>query len=202
MNEHAQPESADDGQHPSRLAHGHRRQLIDVAHDALRHGVQQRCALEVDAEAYPAALRGRYAVFVTLFHNQMLRGCVGALQPRRTLVQDTAASAFAAGFEDPRFSPLTPADLSNIRVELSVLDAPRPMTFTDEADLLRQVRPGVDGLILTSNGHQGTFLPAVWEQLPEPARFLAHLKAKAGLPGGVLPAGAVVQRYTVTKVEE
>jgi AmmeMemoRadiSam system protein A len=92
------------------------------------------------------------------------------------------ANAIAAAFRDPRFAPLTAEELPRTRVEVSLLTAPVPMSFADEADALRQLRPDIDGVIFSAGNHRSTFLPQVWEQLPDPRQFMAHLKQKAGLP--------------------
>ena len=129
----------------------------------------------------PAALTRPGACFVTLKRDGRLRGCIGSPQAWRPLGQDVVDNAAKAAFEDSRFAPLTAPELDGLTLSVSVLTAPVPMRFTDEADLLRQLRPGIDGLIIEDGGHRALFLPAVWEQLPDPAQFLAHLKAKAGM---------------------
>ena len=129
----------------------------------------------------PAALTRPGACFVTLKRDGRLRGCIGSPQAWRPLGQDVVDNAAKAAFEDSRFAPLTAPELDGLTLSVSVLTAPVPMRFTDEADLLRQLRPGIDGLIIEDGGHPALVLPAVWEQLPDPAQFLAHLKAKAGM---------------------
>jgi AmmeMemoRadiSam system protein A len=112
------------------------------------------------------------------------------------------ANARAAAFDDPRFAPLGVGELDRTRIEVSVLSAPKPVVFADRDDLLAQLRPGVDGLILTAPGGRGTFLPQVWEQLETPELFLAHLVRKAGLPSGYWSDRVRVERYSVTAFEE
>jgi AmmeMemoRadiSam system protein A len=157
-------------------------------------------------EADHPALNLPGATFVTLTQNGQLRGCIGSLEPHRALDQDVRANAVAAAFRDPRFPPLTLAELPHTRVEVSLLSAPEPMSFTDEADVLRQLRPNIDGIILIAgrNGQLGrsTFLPQVWEQLPDPRLFMAHLKQKAGLPPDWWSAEVQLQRYEVRKWKE
>ena len=157
-------------------------------------------------EAGHPALTLPGATFVTLTQNGQLRGCIGSLEAHRPLDQDVRANAVAAAFRDPRFPPLTLAELPHTRVEVSLLSAPKPMSFTDEADALRQLRPNVDGIILIAgrNGQLGrsTFLPQVWEQLPDPRLFMAHLKQKAGLPADWWSAEVQLQRYEVQKWKE
>ncbi len=137
------------------------------------------------------------ACFVTLTRNGQLRGCIGSLQAHRPLLEDVQANARAAALRDPRFEPLTRAELDDIRIEVSLLSTPEPMRFQSESDALGQLRPGIDGVILECGGARGTFLPQVWEQLPEPAAFMAQLKRKAGLPGDFWSDEVRLWRYTV-----
>ncbi len=111
-----------------------------------------------------------------------MRGCIGTLEAFRPLAEDIAHNAYAAAFQDPRFPPVDASEVDGLDIHLSLLTPAEPMSFQSEQDLLVQLRPGVDGLILAEGGRRGTFLPSVWEQLPEPAQFLEHLKLKAGLP--------------------
>jgi AmmeMemoRadiSam system protein B/AmmeMemoRadiSam system protein A len=142
------------------------------------------------------------ASFVTLKYHGQLRGCIGSLQAYRPLGLDVRANAQAAAFADPRFAKLSREEFAQIEVEVSLLSAPRPLQFADEADLLAQLRPGIDGLIFEYGGKRGTFLPQVWEQLPQPAQFLAQLKRKAGWPPDFWAPGINVLRYTVDKWSE
>lgn len=142
------------------------------------------------------------ATFVTLTQNGALRGCIGSLQAHRPLDQDVRANAVAAAFSDPRFPPLTAGELQRTRVEVSLLTAPQAMTFSDEADALRQLRPNVDGIIFIAGQRRSTFLPQVWEQLPQARQFMAHLKQKAGLPVDYWSPEVQLQRYEVRKWKE
>ncbi len=138
------------------------------------------------------------ACFVTLTQHGNLRGCVGSLAAWRPLVADLRANSFAAAFSDPRFPPLTGPELDRTRLEVSVLSEPEPLPAASEADALARLRPNVDGVVLCCRGRQGTFLPQVWDQLPDPGDFLAHLKVKAGLPPGFWADDVTLARYTVT----
>ncbi len=142
------------------------------------------------------------AAFVTLTLDGQLRGCIGSLSAHRPLREDVAENAVHAAFRDPRFAPLTADELPRVHVEVSVLSEPEPYPFTDRADALSRLRPGVDGMILEYGTHRGTFLPQVWDQLPNPDDFLAHLVRKAGLPAGWWDDDARLSRYTVTAFEE
>jgi hypothetical protein len=170
--------------------------LLDVARASIRHGLDQGRALLVNLEDYPETLRVPRATFVTLESGGQLRGCIGALAAYQPLVQDVAAHAYAAAFEDPRFPELRVAELPKLDIHISVLSPPEPLQFGSEAELLAQLRPGVDGLILHFRHYRSTFLPSVWEQLPDPYIFLAQLKQKAGLPLDFWSPEVQAERYT------
>ncbi|WP_425482469.1 AmmeMemoRadiSam system protein A [Allochromatium palmeri] len=169
--------------------------LLDIAARSITHGLAHQRPLDLDPHDYPEPLRAIRATFVTLEHGENLRGCIGVLEAFRPLVVDVARNAFAAAFEDPRFPPLRAAEYPELTLKLSVLTPAEPLAFDSEADLLAQIRPGVDGLILSDRRHRGTFLPSVWEQLPNPHDFLEHLKRKAGLPMGYWSDSLRVDRY-------
>ncbi len=144
------------------------------------------------------ALAERGATFVTLTKDGELRGCIGSLRPQRSLAEDVAANAVGA-CRDPRFPPLAATEFPLIRIEVSLLSAPDFLAFADEAGLLSQLRPGEDGLILFAGCRSATFLPQVWSQLPEPARFLAALKHKLGLAADHPAERLMAARYSVRK---
>jgi len=142
------------------------------------------------------------ATFITLNRNGRLRGCIGSLQAHRTLLQDVRANAKAAAFLDPRFEPLTQTEFATTRVEVSLLSASQPIEFEAEVEALSRIRPGIDGLILEHGGNRGTFLPQVWESIPEPSEFLRQLKRKAGLDEDFWAPDLRLHRYTVVKFRE
>ncbi|MDR2787927.1 MAG: AmmeMemoRadiSam system protein A [Candidatus Accumulibacter sp.] len=142
------------------------------------------------------------ATFVTLTQKGMLRGCIGSLEARRSLATDVAGNAVAAAFHDPRFPPLRQSELDMTRIEVSLLDTPEPLSFTDETEALGRLRPGIDGLILTCGSQRATFLPQVWESLPTPQSFLQNLKLKAGLPVTFWSPQLTLARYGVQKWKE
>ncbi|MBI3150356.1 MAG: AmmeMemoRadiSam system protein A [Betaproteobacteria bacterium] len=148
------------------------------------------------------ALHEPGATFVTLTQAGHLRGCIGTLEASRSLAEDVAYNARAAAFRDPRFAPLAAAEWPGTRVEVSLLSATEPLRFGSEAELLAQLRPGEDGLILQWGHHRATFLPQVWETLTEPRQFLMELKRKAGLPQDFWEPGLGVSRYGVAKWRE
>jgi AmmeMemoRadiSam system protein A len=156
--------------------------LLGLARRSIAHGLRHGRPLSVPAAAQPPFLAEHRASFVTLTRDGQLRGCIGRLEAVRPLGADVADNAFAAAFRDPRFAPLAPQEFDELRLTVAVLTPPEPLPVRDEAELLARLTPGEHGLILEFGAHGATFLPKVWEQLPEPAEFLAHLKRKAGLP--------------------
>lgn len=154
------------------------------------------------AEPDDEALQRPGAVFVTLTQDGQLRGCIGSLEAYRPLEADVRSNARAAAFQDPRFTPLAADELARTRVEVSLLTPAVPMEFRDEEDAVRQLRPGVDGVILEWHGRRGTFLPQVWESLPERHLFFAHLKQKAGLSADFWAPDVKLYRYEVQKWKE
>ncbi|AWI80971.1 AMMECR1 domain-containing protein [Parazoarcus communis] len=149
-----------------------------------------------------ARLAQRGACFVTLTIDGALRGCIGSIRPQRTLADDVTTNAVAAASRDPRFPPLTADEFAQVRIEVSLLSSPDFVEFTDEADLLRQITPHEDGLILFAGCRSATFLPQVWEQLPQPEHFLAALKQKAGMDPDRPVTGMMAARFSVRKWEE
>jgi AmmeMemoRadiSam system protein A len=142
------------------------------------------------------------ATFVTLTESGELRGCIGSLRAERPLGEDVQANAQAAAFADPRFPPLARHEFGHVRIEVSLLGEAEFMNFADEADALAQLRPHVDGVILFHGCRRATFLPQVWESLPDPARFLAQLKMKAGLSPALWDDRIMLARYEVRKWQE
>ncbi|PKO25173.1 MAG: AmmeMemoRadiSam system protein A [Betaproteobacteria bacterium HGW-Betaproteobacteria-8] len=142
------------------------------------------------------------ATFVTLTQSEQLRGCIGSLQAHRPLLQDIKANAYAAAFRDPRFSPLQAHELDETEVEVSLLSAMQPLQFRDEQHAWSQLRAGEDGVVLEFGSYRSTFLPQVWEQLPEVSDFMARLKQKAGLHAAFWHEDVRLYRYTVQKFRE
>ena len=139
------------------------------------------------------------AVFVTLKKQGALRGCIGSLQPHQPLRTDLKANALSAAFRDPRFPPVAVEELAELNIEVSVIGPSQPIAFHRETDALAQITPGIDGIILEYGQHRATFLPQVWEQLPDRRQFMAHLKAKAGLPADFWSADLRLARYQVSQ---
>jgi AmmeMemoRadiSam system protein A len=163
------------------LRPGHREQLLDIARDSISTGLQAGEALRLDIDAVDGDLRQALGVFVTLTRDSALRGCIGSMQSPEPLAQGVANAAFSAAFRDPRFPCLRTGELAHIRIEVSVLSTLEPVPADSRDDLLDLLQPGRDGLLLEDGRYRATFLPKVWEQLPEPELFLQQLLAKAGL---------------------
>jgi len=136
------------------------------------------------------------ACFVTLRRGSELRGCIGTILPHRTLIEDLRANTLAAATRDPRFPPLAREELDLTVIQVSLLSPLQAMEFDSEADLLRQLRPNIDGLVLECGPQRGTFLPAVWKELADPAAFLAQLKRKSGLAADFWSPEIRIRRYT------
>lgn len=176
----------------------HGRLLLAIARAAISNALGY--AVSVD-EAAPW-LQERAASFVTLMRHGELRGCIGSVVARRSLLEDVKANARAAAFRDPRFAPLEPGELETTRIEVSVLSALEPLPARSEADALAHIRPHVDGVVLEWGPRHGTFLPQVWEALPNPRDFLDQLKLKAGLPLDFWADDIRLYRYQVVKWRE
>jgi len=167
-----------------------------------RTAIANQLGLSWQENETPQWLQQYGACFITLTRDTRLRGCVGTLRPHRALAEDVKANAVAAAFRDPRFPPVVVGEFSVVALEISVLSAMEPMRFEDEADALRQLRRGIDGLVFEYGYHTSTFLPQVWEDFKEPTEFVAHLKYKAGLPPDFWDKDVRLSRYTVSKWRE
>lgn len=167
-----------------------------------RAAIARQFGIDAPTLPHPAWLEEPGAVFVTLTLDGQLRGCIGSLEAHRSLGRDLEANAQAAAFHDPRFTPIERDELDRVHIEVSILSAPEAMHFSSEEDALGQLRPGTDGVVLQSGWHRATFLPQVWEQLPDPRQFIAQLKRKAGLPADYWSDSVQISRYTVAKYED
>ena len=142
------------------------------------------------------------ACFVTLRATGELRGCIGSVRAYRSLGEDVVSNTHAAAFRDPRFAPVERSELAGIEIEVSVLSPMEQLEVTSESDLLEVLQPGIDGLMIEFDNHRGTFLPAVWRDLPKPKQFLTRLKVKAGLAGDFWSEDLVIWRYTTDSFKE
>ncbi|MEI8396954.1 MAG: AmmeMemoRadiSam system protein B, partial [Rhodospirillaceae bacterium] len=164
----------------ARTAEAHRTILIKAARESLVHAATTGTMMRIDPLAFPLPLRAVRRTFVTLTRDGQLRGCIGSLTTVDPLVVDVVNNAFRAAMQDPRFGAITAAEVDSIAIDISILSHPCSIKFKGETELLEILRPGVDGLIIIDNHKQALFLPKVWDMLPEPVDFLAHLKQKAG----------------------
>ncbi|NVO29289.1 AmmeMemoRadiSam system protein A [Donghicola sp. C2-DW-16] len=164
------------------LADRHRATLLRMSRQALEIRVGRGTAPKLATGSFAAPLQGQAATFVTLTQGGRLRGCIGILAARRPMMADVAVNTQKAALEDPRFPPVTPADLPDLSIKIAVLSRAAPLPAATEAEALERIEAGKDGLILQDGAHRGTLLPAVWESLPDPVAFLRALKRKAGLP--------------------
>ena len=155
--------------------------------------------IEVRGDWSDAWLRAPGASFVTLKIDDDLRGCIGTIEAHRALGDDVAHNAYASAFRDPRVPPVSDREMPHLQVEVSVLSPREALDVRTEAQALEVIRPGVDGIVIQYGGLGSTFLPQVWESLPEPREFLQHLRHKAGLPANFWHADMKVWRYTVEK---
>ena len=169
--------------------------LVAIAREALEHEHEPPTRW---TEGAPW-LREPRATFVTLKLDGELRGCIGTIDARRPLGEDIAHNARAAAYRDPRFAPVSEAERGDLDIEVSVLSPRTPLAAATEAEALAQLRPGVDGVYLQYGGASATFLPQVWENLPDPRDFLDALRHKAGLPAGFWHPDVQLSRYTVEK---
>ena len=177
-------------------------ELLQLARGSIEYGLSHREPLPIDDSRLSAALAEPAATFTTLRLEDELRGCCGTLEAERPLAADVAYSAFRAAFRDPRFAPLAKTELVVVRLEVAVLSPLESMSVANETDLIDQLRPGTDGLVILAGGRGATFLPKVWESLPDPRKFLAALKVKCGLPDDYWSEQLEFQRYRTTSYAE
>lgn len=173
-----------------------RRLLIDAALEALANVVRGFPIGAPRLEDYPWPLRAIRRTFVTLEIDGHLRGCIGTVSGPRPLIEDVMVNTIKSATQDPRFPPMTVEEAARATLTVSILSHDRPMTFTGNADLIAQLRPGHDGLILRDHARGALFLPKVWDQLPDPQAFVAHLKQKAGLPPDHFSSTLTAQRFS------
>jgi AmmeMemoRadiSam system protein A len=174
------------------------RVLLGIA----RSAIGERLGFDARPTDDHPALQSNAATFVTLKHSGDLRGCIGSLEPRRPLAVDVRENAMAAAFRDPRFPPLTVREFGETAIEVSMLTRDEPIRASSEEELIATLRPGMDGVIVQHGANRATFLPQVWESIPDPRAFVRALKRKAGLPESFWSPTLNVSRYAVTKWAE
>lgn len=177
--------------------------LLSVARDTIEQRLFDREESRQSGTDLPAKFFEQRGTFVTLTTGGNLRGCIGHIIPQETLIEGIRVNAINAAFRDPRFPPLNKEEWRRVKIEISILTDPKPLSYSDSNDLLRKLQPDIDGVIIKKGYHQATFLPQVWEQLSEKEQFLKHLCLKAGLREDEWRSGALdVSTYQVQAFEE
>jgi AmmeMemoRadiSam system protein A len=179
------------------LSEQNKKILHDIAYRSIEQGLSSGHPLTLQLSDYDAPLREPKATFVTLKIHDQLRGCIGILEPLRPLAEDVAHNAFAAAFEDSRFHPVSRDEIKLLSIHISILNTPEAMQFDSEQDMIQQLRPGKDGIILIAEGRKATFLPSVWESVKTKSEFIEHLKQKAGLSKHYWSQDIKILRYGV-----
>lgn len=163
-----------------KLNENEKQTLLRIARESMEHAVKKEKMPPLDLNSMSELMRADGASFVTLTIHGNLRGCIGALEPYQALALDVREHAIAAALEDPRFPPVSPSELEKIEVEVSRLTVPERLEYTDAEDLLAKLRPNIDGVILRDGFHRATFLPQVWDKIPDKEDFLDNLCYKMG----------------------
>ena len=176
--------------------------LLDLARKTIEAKLFDKDLQEDEKNLSEKYLEKR-GTFVTLTIHHNLRGCIGHIIPQETLIEGIRVNAINAAFKDPRFPPLSKDEWDRLKVEISILTEPEELEYSDSFDLLKKLRPGIDGVIIKKGYHSATFLPQVWDQLPDKREFLMHLCSKAGLDGNEWLKGELtVFIYQVQAFEE
>lgn len=154
--------------------------LLKIAREAISCAVRGQPLESIDPEEYSAILQEHGASFVTLSKNQKLRGCIGAIEAYQPFILDVQEHAVAAALEDYRFPPVKIEEIQQIEIEISRLTPMRELDYSTYEDLISKLRVNVDGALIKTNGRRATFLPQVWEKVPDPEQFLSQLCMKMG----------------------
>ena len=184
------------------LTASERSNLLRLARQSIAHGLATDQPIEPQRDQLVGNLAQLLASFVTLTLEDELRGCVGSTEARDPLARGVALAAFSAAFRDHRFSPLPESDFAQTRIEISVLSRPRPILIDTQDELLNELVPGQDGLIVDCDGQRATFLPKVWQKVPSASEFLKHLLVKANLPQDHWSDSLEFYRYTTVTFAE
>lgn len=185
------------------LVPAERKFLLELARESLREFIQSGRPPRVDESKLSPALLEPQGCFVTLTRQGELRGCIGCITTELPLYAAVVNNARGSAFRDSRFAPVEGDEIERLHIEISVLTEPKPLVFQSPEELLSKLRPGVDGVVLKAEGRTVTFLPQVWEKIPEPARFMEELTRKALLPPGTWRrSDAAVLTYQVESFED
>ena len=186
----------------NRTSYDEGRTLLQIARAAIAEALDLSVSVDEDISEDTDWLREKGACFITLMQQDRLRGCIGTTDAHSSLLDDVKFNAKAAAFKDTRFPPLSSEELNNTQIEVSLLSPMQALNFVSEQDALNQLQPGVDGVMFAYGHQHSTFLPQVWEQLPDARIFMANLKHKAGLPANFWADDIELSRYTVSKWKE
>ncbi len=176
--------------------------LLNIAHQSIEHGLQNGECLKVNEVEYPAVLQQPHGAFTTLKCNGALRGCKGSLEEALPLISTVAYSAYSSAFNDIRFPPLQPVEFAQLKISLSVLSPKVELSFSSEEELIEQIQPDMDGLVLEYNGQRGTLLPSVWKMIPDTREFLFTVKQKAGFDRDFWAEDLQAYRYTTHTIQD
>ena len=188
---------------PDQLTEEEGKHLLSVARKTIQEALSRKKDRKEPDSFASSKYSERRGTFVTLTMNGALRGCIGHIIPQESLIEGIRINAVNAAFRDPRFRPLSKNDFEKIKIEISILTEPKPLVYSDANELFMKLRPGIDGVIIKRGFHQATFLPQVWEQLPDKKAFLTQLCLKAGLDGDIWKREKIeVLIYQVQAFEE
>jgi len=177
--------------------------VLDIARKTIKTKLEGKSEVNITSYMpYPQVLESDGACFVTLEINGILRGCIGSVLAHSQLIVDLIKNSYNAAFSDPRFQPLRPDEFDKIHISVSLLGPPSPINFTDEADLLEQLKPNIDGVIIKDKDYQALYLPSVWKQIPDKTLFLNSLKQKAGLAPDYFSNTFEAYRFNTVYIEE
>jgi len=177
--------------------------LLRIARFSIQSKLQGKALPEITLDDYSSPLQDLGACFVTLTKKGVLRGCVGSIEAIQPLVLDVRDRAVGAAFQDYRFPNLSKSEFNEVRIEISCLTKPNELSYCSPEELFHKLRPGIDGVVLRDMGRRGTFLPQVWNQLPDPSLFLGRLCLKMGLDQSAWRSGTMqVETYQVEKFQE
>jgi hypothetical protein len=186
---------------PLNYAREERELLLSTAADSIDYGLSRGEPFPVVPENFPAPLQEQRAAFVTLRKQGELRGCIGSVEAVHPLIKDVAINSYKSAFGDPRFSKLKAEETESLHISISILTTPVHLLVSSEAELIAELRPGTDGLILEEGDRRATFLPSVWESIPIPEQFIFHLRQKGGWPDGYWSGEMACYTYAAVLVE-
>jgi AmmeMemoRadiSam system protein A len=184
------------------LADDEKTQLLTLARSSIVCHLISGKELIVNTDDFPPSFQQDAACCVTLTLKNKLRGSIGTSYAQRPLVLDIIHNAYSAAFDDPRYNPVKKEDIHDIKIDISVLTTPTPISFLNEEDLLDKLQGTTDGIILQEGVHKATFLPSAWKAFSNPSEFIAALKVQAGLNAGYWSDNIVISRYQTINLSE